>query len=112
VYRLGQEWRRRRDEDVGERGQLVGHGGGEVAPAPQHPDRRRAGVEHRAGEDERADRMQAVLQRRHHPEVATATAQRPEQLGVLALAGGDELAVSGDHVGREQVVAGEAVLAQ
>jgi hypothetical protein len=37
--------------------------------------------------------------------------QGPEQVGVLVLAGGEKLAVSGDHVGGEQVVAGETVAA-
>jgi hypothetical protein len=66
----------------------------------------------RAGENQRADRVQAVLQRGHHAEVAAAAPQPPEQVGVLVLAGGDELAIGGDHVGRQQVVAGQAALAQ
>ncbi len=43
-----------------------------------------------------------------HPEVASSTVQRPEQLRVLVLAGRDPAPVGGDQVDREQVVAGQA----
>ena len=55
--------------------------------------------------------MQAELELGHHAEVAAAAAQAPEQLGVLALARAHRLPVGGDQVGRDQVVAGQAVLA-
>jgi hypothetical protein len=112
VNGLGEERHRRCDEDVGQGGELVGHGGGEIAPAPQHRGRVFGRVEHRAGEHQWADRVEAILQRGHHPEVAATSAQCPEQLGVLLPAGGDELAVGGHHVRREQAVAGQAALAQ
>jgi hypothetical protein len=48
---------------------------------------------------------------KHHAEVAAAAAQPPEQVGVLVLAGRHELAVGGDDIRRQQVVAGQAVLA-
>jgi hypothetical protein len=53
--------------------------------------------------------MEAILERRHHAEVAAAAAKSPEEVGVLVGAGTQELPVSGDHVGREQVVDGEPV---
>ena len=59
VGRLGQERHRRRDQDVGQGGELVGHGLGEVAPAAEYLGGVRARVEDRAGEDGGADRVQA-----------------------------------------------------
>jgi hypothetical protein len=53
--------------------------------------------------------VELELEGGHHAEVAAAAAQRPEQVRVLRLAGGQEAAVGGDHVGRQQVVAGQAV---
>jgi hypothetical protein len=44
-------------------------------------------------------------------EVAAAAADRPEQLRVLCLAGGDHATVGEDEVGGEQVVDRESVLA-
>src|SRR6476661_4526193 len=55
--------------------------------------------------------MEPVLEGCDDPEVAAAAAQAPEQVGVLALARGQEAAVGGDDVRRDQVVAGKAVLA-
>ena len=46
-----------------------------------------------------------------HAEVAAAAAQRPEQVRILLRAGGDEAAVGEHHVGLEQVVDGQPVLA-
>ncbi|HLY83889.1 MAG TPA: FAD-binding protein, partial [Acidimicrobiales bacterium] len=48
----------------------------------------------------------------HHAEVASTAAQRPEEIRVLPLAGGDELAVRQDHVDLEQVVDRQTVLAR
>ena len=45
------------------------------------------------------------------PEVATAAPQRPEEIRVLLLAGGDEAAVGEDDVGLEQIVDRQAELA-
>ena len=45
------------------------------------------------------------------PEVPAPAAQTPEELRVLVLAGVDEPAVGGHEVGRDEVVAGQAVLA-
>ena len=49
-------------------------------------------------------------QRRRHSEVAAATVQRPEQLGVLGLVSRHLLTVRGDQFDRHQAVAGQAEL--
>jgi hypothetical protein len=48
---------------------------------------------------------------RDDAEVAATPAQRPEQVGVLVEGRPDEAALGGDHVGGEQVVDGQPVLA-
>ena len=53
--------------------------------------------------------MEAVFKRRHNAEIAAAAAQAPEQVRVLGVARGQQLAIGGDHIGGEQVVAGKAV---
>ena len=66
--------------------------------------------EHRAAVDV-LDRVDPELEGGHHPEVAATAAQRPEQVGVLVLAGHQELAVGGHDIGRDQVVARQPVAA-
>ena len=56
--------------------------------------------------------MQAKLELRHDAEVAATAADAPEEVGVLILARGDHAAVGEHHLGREQVVDGEPVLAR
>ena len=63
------------------------------------------------GQDHGADRMQAKLERAHDAEIAAASAQRPEQVGVFGCAGLDELAFGRHHVGRDQIVDGKPELA-
>src|SRR4029453_15033032 len=46
-----------------------------------------------------------------HPEVAPAAADGPEQVGVGLVVGGEQPAVGGDDLGREQAVDGQPVLA-
>jgi len=70
------------------------------------------GVDHAAREDLRPQRMQAVLERGDDPEVPAAAAQAPEQVRVLLGAGRHALAVGGDDLGAEQVVARRPVLAR
>ena len=65
-------------------------------------------VEDRTGEH-LVHLVELVFQRRHHAEVATAASQTPEQVLVLACAGGEELSVRGDHIGGEEVVDGKSV---
>ena len=45
------------------------------------------------------------------PEVAAAAPDGPEQVGVVLVVDLEDLAVGGDQLGREQVVDGQAVLA-
>ena len=55
--------------------------------------------------------MQAELELGHDAEVAAASAQAPEEVGVLGLARLDELAVGGHQVDGQQLVDREPVLA-
>src|SRR5262249_58152552 len=48
---------------------------------------------------------------RVHPEVAAATAEPPEEVGVLLGAGAKQIAVGGDHIGRQDIVGGQSVSA-
>ena len=57
-------------------------------------------------------RMRLEEEARHHAEVAAAAANRPEQIGMLALAGGHDAAIGKDDVGFEQVVDRQPVLAR
>ena len=68
-------------------------------------------VEHHGEGHLGTDRVEAILEGGHHPEVAAAATERPQQVRVLRLAGAQHAAVGGDHVGANQVVGGEAVLA-
>ncbi len=52
-----------------------------------------------------------VLELRHHTEVSAAAAHGPVEVGVLVRVGVQKLAVGGDDVDREQVVAGVAEFA-
>jgi hypothetical protein len=59
----------------------------------------------------RADRMQPELELGDDPEVSGAAAQPPEQVGVLAVAGCEDVAARRDDIGRDQLIDGEPVLA-
>ncbi len=52
----------------------------------------------RARHDFGPERMQPVLELRHHAEVATAAAHGPVEIAVLVRVGVQKLAVSGDDV--------------
>jgi hypothetical protein len=56
--------------------------------------------------------MEAHLERGRDAEVAAAAAQRPEEVGVLVGARGDDRAVGRDDLGPEQAVGREAMLAR
>ena len=49
--------------------------------------------------------MKLELELGDDAEVAAATAERPEQVGVLVLVGADDLTPGGDHLGADEVVA-------
>jgi hypothetical protein len=57
------------------------------------------------------ERVKVELEGRYDAEVWTGTAQRPEQVGVLVVAGADQPAIRRDNLSGAQVVDGEAVLA-
>jgi len=59
----------------------------------------------------RTDGVEPVLERGDHAKVAASAPDPREAVLVLLLAGRQQPPVRGDHVGREEVVAGEAVLA-
>ena len=65
----------------------------------------RPGIDH-------AHRVGLEQEARDHAEIAAAAAQRPEQVRVLLRARGDETAVGEHHVGLEQIVDGQPVLAR
>ena len=91
--------------------EFLGRGRQEIAIGAHHGLGVSSLPEDRARVD-RADRMRLEQEARHHAKVAAAAAQRPEEIGVLALAGRDETAVGQDDVRFEQVVDREAVLAR
>ena len=103
------QWRRELELD--DRRELVGHGGGELAVEAQNFMGIVQMVEDRPGEHDRPDRVQAVLERGDDAEVRPGAAHAPEQIGVVVLAGGDELAVRSNEVDGEEVVDRRAVLA-
>src|SRR5262245_28171211 len=93
VYRLRKEGRGRRHPEDHDGRQLVGRGPDEVAVETQDLTRLRGRVEHHAGQDDRSDGVQTILEGCDHREVAAATAEPPEEVGVLLGAGAKELAV-------------------
>ena len=68
-------------------------------------------VKRHAAEDDRADRMQPELERRHHAEVAAAAAQCPKEVRVLAGARRADVSVGVHELGGDEVVARETVCA-
>ena len=108
---LGDERQRRRDLVRREAAELLGRVGDELAVEPEQV----AGLvqleEHRPAVDV-LDRAEPELERRDDAEVAAAAPDRPEEVGVVLLAGDVEGAVTGHHVGGQQVVEGEAETAR
>src|SRR5918996_570894 len=90
---------------------FVGHGGRVVAEERDdllHPvDRMR----HEAFGHCRTDGMQPELERGDDAEVGAGSAHTPEEVGVLVLAGADDLSVRGDEFDRQHVIGREPVLA-
>ena len=104
--------RQRRDraepDDVPE---LVRCAGGEVAVEAQDVGRVLGRPEHRSGHDGGADRVQREPERADDAEVPASASQGPEQVGVIAGRRPQDLALGGDHLGLDEVVDGEPVLA-
>ena len=69
------------------------------------------GMHDEAREHLRPQPVQLQLERGDHAEIAAAAPERPEEVGVLALARTHEPAVCGDEVGRDEIVRGQAELA-
>jgi len=92
--------------------ELVGNLGNEVPVEAQHVGGVVGRPEDRPGHHGRAEGMQRELERGDDAEVAAAASQRPEQVGVLVGGRPDDADLGGDHLGGEQVVDGEPVLAR
>ena len=87
--------------------QRVVRGRRQLAPAAQH----RSGLVPAEGDHAGRDlgvRVQAGAQLRHDAEVPAASAQAPEQLGLVLRIGGDHSAVGQHDLGRQHVVDTEA----
>ena len=104
-----------RDERCGRKGhqerdraQLLGGAGGDRHEAAQDLLGRRH--EQRTAED-LADRVELELEAGHDAEVAAAATDRPEEVGVRILAGGDLAAVGRHDLDRLEGIDGQAVLA-
>ena len=95
---LGDEWKRRCDLERRERTHLLGSACDVFAIKAQDVAGVLQLVEHRAAIDV-VDRVQAELERGHHAEVATATADGPEEVFVLPLARDEEPPIGGDDIG-------------
>src|SRR5947199_9579215 len=59
-----------------------------------------------------ADGMKLKLEVRDHAEIAAAAAQRPQEVGIHLLGGGNECAIRQNNIRLDQVVDGQAVLAR
>ncbi len=93
----------RRDLPAEKAAELLGRMHHVLAVALEH----RLGIveleEHRAAHDV-ADLVELKLEVRNDPEIATTTAQCPEEILILVVAGGHLAAVSQHDIGRQQVV--------
>ena len=107
VTLLRDERQRRRDLPRREAAELLGRVLDEVAVEPEHGLRVLELEQDRSAVD-LAHRVQPELERRDDAEVAAAAADRPEQVVVLVLAGGELRPVGGDDLRRDEVVAGQA----
>ena len=109
---LGRHERRGRRAGQGrDQGQLLRRAARERIEMGQHL-RGLLGRPHAKARHHGRDRMQAEAEARDDAEVAATAAQRPEQIGVLGLVGGDDRAIGQHHLGFDQVVASQAVAAR
>ncbi len=107
---LWHERRSRGRHEHNARGPCLGSSRLEVAPGAQELSRTFDRVRQQASEDD-ARVVHSKLEGGGDAEVAAATAHAPEQVLVLRFARADDGAVGGYDVDRDQVVAGEAMLA-
>ena len=89
--------------------ELFGSGAQVVRPALEHGGRLRCREGDLAVEDV-CRRVRRELEGGHDPEIAAATADRPEQLRVLLRARTHDLSAGGDHLRGDHVVQGQTVL--
>src|SRR5205085_8630826 len=99
-------------EDAANGRDLVGHGVGPLAPGVQHLGRALEREEQHARVD-LAHWVEHDLDRGDHAYAPAPAAHGPEEVGLVALVGADELAVRGDDfdgghaIGRQPVATGE-----
>ena len=91
--------------------ELVGRVGDEVPVEAQDVGRVLGRPEDRSGHDSRAEWVQREPERADDAEVPAAASQRPEQVGVVVGRRPHDVACRGDHLGLDEVVDGEPVLA-
>jgi hypothetical protein len=102
------ERQRRGGHDVGDGRQLLGCGLGGGDEAGDHLG---GGRQQQPAPDDLGQRVQADLEAGDDAEVAAAAADGPEQLRMRLVIHAQELAVGGHHLGGQQVVDGQPVLA-
>ena len=110
MHLLGQEGERRGHPQVEDRCQLIGRRGDELPVEAQHLAGILERMEDRSGQHDRPHGVKPVLERGDDAEVAAAATDAPEEVRVLILAGGENLAVGRHQVDRDQVVYRRPVL--
>ena len=95
------------DADV--RRHFIGRRGHELPIAHEDPGASLERIERLGEGDVRTEGMRAVFEGGDDAEVATAAAERPEQIRVLGFAGAQNSPVGGHHLAREEVVDRHAV---
>src|ERR1700722_2926874 len=68
-------------------------------------------IDQRSSQNRGSERVQPVCDPCNYAEIAAASAQTPEQVGVLMFGGVQHSPIRRDYLGRQHVVAGESVLA-
>ena len=105
---LGHKRRRWSAEPADEYTGVVGKRLDEIAAEAQGFGALICAPEEQAEIDQRADVVQAELERGHHAEVAAAAPHRPEEVGVLLLRRRHDPAVRRHQLDRDQAVDGQA----
>jgi hypothetical protein len=102
----GNHRKRRSEPEVRDEADLVRRLSGELAEEAEDIRSHAHRPRQHAGQHLGPERVKSELERGDDPEVAAAAAQAPEQVRVLVLAGGDQIAVGGHDVAGQQVVDG------
>src|SRR5262245_43693411 len=90
---------------------LVRQGSGAVAKSPQHVARALEWIGDQPTRDHWPYRMELIRKGCRNAEVATSTANGPEQIGLLVLADPYHLALGSHQLDGAKIVEGEAILA-